>query len=62
MASKHQELSPNDSNMCQKIRERNLKHAQTPICFQYYFSNSVFMQSYIFKQKMTEQLTDKSHT
>ena len=62
MASKHQELPPNDSDMCQMIRETTLNLAQTPICFHYYFSDSAFMQSYIFNQKITEQLTDKSHT
>jgi len=55
MASTHQDLPPNDSDMCYKIRERTLNLAQTAICFHYYFSYSIFMQSYDFKQKMTEQ-------
>jgi len=47
---------------CQQIRERTMNLAQTPISFHYYFRDPVFMQSHIFKQKMTEELTEKSQT
>jgi len=55
MASTHQDLPPNDSDICYKIRERTLKFVKTTICFHYYFSYSILMQSYDFKQKITEQ-------